>query len=248
MLEQLARDVIKGEAENYMYEANTIYLIRNEFVPIYCLEIINEAGWDIGEEDFFEDCLEHVIYEHIMDLIVDCVEIEKDRLNTIALEAAFDMFVQRSTIKEAINELVFLTEQQDEEKRIRNKERVEGHELSTFMMERPDIGGNSFGDGQTYYDKYGYRNGKNTQKMDEDASIIADRSGNLAGNTSVTGNKSLKGNSITNQNKKLKDNGANIPGASRSPRKKKELEEHEVSKEGPFYRKSGTRTFYNEQQ
>ncbi|CAG9312237.1 unnamed protein product [Blepharisma stoltei] len=243
MIEPLAKEVIKEEAEDYMYEANVIGLIRNVFVPIYCEEIISEAGWELGMEQFFEDCLETVIYEHIMDLIVDCVESEKDRLNEIALEEAFGVFLQRAIMKEAVNELEFLIERQNEEEVTRERERVEGHELSTFMMEKPEIT-KSFENVPIFFNNESMRNGNFS--MSQNKTETAGGNMSIGGFGSPGGKGSKGGQSGLGPGKSSILNSPDVPGAARAQRKKQD--QSEESQQGPFYRRSGTKTYYNDPQ
>ena len=131
----LVRDLIKYEADEYLLDANMANMLRNQFIPIYCREIINDAGWEIAEENFLNDCLEYVIGQHINDVIVDSAEAEKDRVDLETLENAFSVFIQRSILREAINELVLLNQEYHDEEYLRkNDDKISEKELSQFMM------------------------------------------------------------------------------------------------------------------
>ena len=135
-LPKMLRDMIKNEAGQYLVEANMSTMFRNQFIPKYCREIINEAGWDIAEEDFLNDCLEFVMSQHINDVIIDSAEAEKDRVDLETLENAFNGFIQRSILREAINELILLNQEyHDEEYLNKNADKVSENELSDFMMD-----------------------------------------------------------------------------------------------------------------
>ena len=132
----IIKNLIKQEADSYLIDSNVANILRNQFIPVYCREIINEAGWDIAEEDFLNDCLEFVISQHIDDVIIDSAEAEKDRVDSETLENAFNAFIQRSILKEAINELIFLNQEyHDEEYLKKNEEQVSENELSDFLFD-----------------------------------------------------------------------------------------------------------------
>ena len=126
---------IRSEASDYLLEANIENIIRNQFIPIYCREIINEAAWEIAEERFVDENLEVIISQHINDIIIDSAEAEKDRIDLETLEDAFNAFMQRTILKEAINELIFLSKEYHDEEFLKNNvDVVQGDDLSEFVM------------------------------------------------------------------------------------------------------------------
>lgn len=139
----MVKEIIKEEADDYLFEGNIANLMRNQFIPIYCREIINEAAWEIAEENFLQDCLEFIIAQHINDVIIDSAEAEKDRVDLEMLENAFAAFMQRSILKEAINELLLMNQEYHDEEYLRNNaEKVPVNDLSDFVMDK----GNRAGD------------------------------------------------------------------------------------------------------
>lgn len=135
-IKSLVPATVKEMANDYLLEANIENIIRNQFVPIYCREVINEAAWEIAQERFLNENLEIIIGQHIDDIIIDSAEAEKDRVDLETLENAFNAFMQRSILKEAINELIFLNKEYHDEEFLRNNfDVVEKEDLSEFVMD-----------------------------------------------------------------------------------------------------------------
>jgi hypothetical protein len=58
-----------------------LYLLREEFIPELIAEIVDETAWELAELEVLDDCFEHAIMSHMMDVIIDSVEFEKNRLD-----------------------------------------------------------------------------------------------------------------------------------------------------------------------
>ena len=73
--------------------------------------------------------------QHINDVIIDSAEAEKDRVDLETLENAFNDFIQRSILREAINDLILLhQEYHDEEYLNINNDKISENELSEFVL------------------------------------------------------------------------------------------------------------------
>ena len=131
--------VIREEAGDYLLESKVLALLNNQFIPLICREVINEAAWEIAEENYFYENFEIIIDQIINDIIIDSAEGEKDRVDLETLENAFNGFLQRSIMKEAINELMLLNKEYHDDEFIKQHiEKVSDDDMSQFAMDDYD--------------------------------------------------------------------------------------------------------------
>ena len=244
-LEILIKQIIKEEADDYLLDANMVNMMRNQFIPIYCREIIDDAAWDIAEEDFLNDCLELVMNQHINDVIIDSAEAEKDRVDLETLENAFNDFIQRSILREAINDLILLhQEYHDEEYLNINNDKISENELSEFVLEekKDNADDDFFSDKSPVISSVNKKNMQNTLKasLTQDSKFqVSDELKNNAKSFS-----SSKINEVYPKNSDEKNSYNFNPNftAPKSPRNKKKATAEESS--GILHGRRGTNTFY----
>jgi hypothetical protein len=135
-LKALVSQVVREGASDYLVETKALNILNTQFIPVYCREVINQAAWEIVQENIFNEILEFVIQQNNIDIITDSAEGEKDRIDLETLDRAFNGFLQRSIMKEAINELILMNQEyRDYEFRNEFVEKVSEDELSQFAMD-----------------------------------------------------------------------------------------------------------------
>ena len=183
--------------------------------------------------------------QHINDVIIDSAEAEKDRVDLETLENAFNDFIQRSILREAINDLILLhQEYHDEEYLNINNDKISENELSEFVLEekKDNADDDFFSDKSPVISSVNKKNMQNTLKasLTQDSKFqVSDELKNNAKSFS-----SSKINEVYPKNSDEKNSYNFNPNftAPKSPRNKKKATAEESS--GILHGRRGTNTFY----
>ena len=142
MLQPIVKLALSELAEEYIVDVEWVKMLEFDFLPASINEIIDLSGWEVGIELAIEDAIDSLAMVYIMDVIVECVEMEKMRIDENAVETAFQAVLSRCILNSALEEAMKLDEQmrrEEEEARGLDEEasRVEDDELELFNMDSP---------------------------------------------------------------------------------------------------------------
>lgn len=142
MLQPIVKLALSELADEYIVDVEWVKMLEFDFLPASISEIIDLSGWEVGIELAIEDAIDSLAMVYIMDIIVECVEMEKMRIDEDAVDTAFQAVLSRCILDSALEEAMRLDEQmrrEQEEARGFDEEvsRVEDDELELFNMDSP---------------------------------------------------------------------------------------------------------------
>jgi hypothetical protein len=142
MLQPIVKLALSELAEEYIVDVEWVKMLEFDFLPAAISDIIDLSGWEMGIELTIEDAIDSLSMVYIMDIIVECVEMEKMRIDEEAVETAFQAVLSRCILNSALEEAMRLDDQmrreEDEARGIEEEaSRVEDEELELFNMDSP---------------------------------------------------------------------------------------------------------------
>lgn len=142
MIQPIVKSAIYEIVDEYIVDVEWVKLLEFEFLPVETAEIIDDAGWEVGIELAIEDALDSLMMVYIMDIIVECVEMEKMKMDETAVETAFQAVISRCILDSALEEAMKIDDQMRRDMEAAkgfedDVSRVEEDELDLFNMDSP---------------------------------------------------------------------------------------------------------------